>query len=744
MAPDVASFDLARRKLLRLRLRHDLVISKQAYDSATFYVVKDPVSLQYFRFDEYDHFLLERMDGNHTLEDIQKLFEEKFRPRRLRLEDLEGLGQRLLQAGLVYNDYPQAGQQLWERRKKRRGREILQKLTNILYIQFPLFDPDPLLGRLLPGLRWMFTRWFFFASVAFMLYALLFVGMHWNAIYNRLPSYQEFFSFKYFIQLWIALGLVKIIHEFGHGLTCKAMGGECHDMGGLLMCLSPCLYMNVSDAWTMPDKWKRILVGVAGIYVELMIAGIATFLWWNTPGWPMVNNLALSLMIVCSLNTVLFNGNPLLRFDGYYVLADWLEIPNLRERANSYLKRVVQKHCLGMEVPPEPTMSLRRRVLFVVYAIASYLYGWIITFSVLYFMSQWLKPYKLGVVSAMLAAYAALSMVGWPLWNLIKGLRQRGKLPTMKPKRVSISLAALAFVVALFFLLPLPVSRVRQTALVQIRPEAQQKVFVPLPGILTKLHVRDGQFVEQGDILAEFTNHELETQLEEARTQHTLRLVRLDALSRQWNATNDAQQREQLESAIAEADGERKFYAGQVDQSQKQIEMLVVHAPRAGIVLAPPRREEVGKLWEKEEGTPLCSIGDPTKLRVLVPVIPADQRILKEDLEEHNIPVTIRVQGWAERTWPGKIAELPESEAQDVPVGLTTRGGGPLAVKPGSKPNAYVPQDQHFLVAIDVLDAEQAGICPGSLAQVKIHCRYRSCAWWVWREISLTFDLGLI
>src|SRR5262249_7074148 len=171
------------------------------------------------------------MDGTHTLDDAQKQFEERFRPERLTLEDLEGFGQQLLNAGLAQNESPQAGKQLFDRRKKRRRSEWIQTFTNILYIKIPVFDPEKLLTKMLPWLRWMFSLWFLVASVAFMLAAILLVLTHFQTFRDRLPSFHEFFSFKTVIYLWIALGVVKVIHEFGHGLSCKAFGGEVHEMG---------------------------------------------------------------------------------------------------------------------------------------------------------------------------------------------------------------------------------------------------------------------------------------------------------------------------------------------------------------------------------------------------------------------------------------------------------------------------------------------------------------------------------
>src|SRR2546426_10102919 len=152
-----AATDVERRKKVRLRIRRDLNIAPQKYEGRTYYVVKDPVSLRYYRFKEQEHLLIGLMNGTTTLDDAQKKFEERFRPDRLTLEDLEQFGQQLLTAGLAQNESPQAGKQLFDRRKKRRRSELLQALTNILYIKIPIFDPERLLGwmlnKLFPFLR---------------------------------------------------------------------------------------------------------------------------------------------------------------------------------------------------------------------------------------------------------------------------------------------------------------------------------------------------------------------------------------------------------------------------------------------------------------------------------------------------------------------------------------------------------------------------------------------------------------
>src|SRR5439155_1208822 len=158
-----------------------------------------------------------------------------------------------------------------------RRKQVRLKIRSDLGIKIPVFDPDRILNYLHSRLFWIFTWWFFALSIGLMISAVVQVATHYQTFYDKLPYYHEFFAFQTVLYMWISLGIVKVIHEFGHGLSCKAYGGECHEMGILLMCFSPALFCNVSDSWTMANKWKRIIISFAGIYVELIIAAIATF-----------------------------------------------------------------------------------------------------------------------------------------------------------------------------------------------------------------------------------------------------------------------------------------------------------------------------------------------------------------------------------------------------------------------------------------------------------------------------------
>ncbi len=630
-----AANEVERRKQIKIRLRSDLGIEPQKYEGRTYYVVKDPISLRYYRLKDHEHFLIRYMDGKHTLEDAQKEYEKRYRPDRLKLEELEAFAQQLLTAGLAQNESPRAGQQLFDRRKKRKRTEWMQTLTNILYIKIPVIDPDRILKKMLRYVGFIFTMSFFLLSVGFMLAAVLLVATHFDVFRSKLPSYHEFFSFKTIIYLWVALGVVKVIHEFGHGLSCKTFGGEVHEMGMLFLCLSPALYCNVSDAWTLPNKWHRIIISAAGIYVELLIAAIATFVWWNTPTQPFIHNLSLSLMVVCSVSTVVFNANPLMRYDGYYVVADWLEIPNLRERSNRFIKNLFMEHCLGIEVPPEEYMALWRRILFVVYAVVSYVYYWVVTFAILRFMHSFLRPYNLQVVSDMLAVGALASMVGWPLWRLGKNIHRRGRLPDMKRWRVIATCSVAAAILLFIFLVPVPISRIRGSGVVEALPDAQSKVFVRDKGILEKLHIKPGQVVHKGDELAEFIDPAAQSDVDSSRSEVDLYKGQMTRLNSQLQDTREPAARNELTNQLENTLGKKRMAQTKLDSLLRTQVNLVLKAPRDGVIGIAPGPDDVGKFYERQmdPNNPFCTINEPGKLRVVLPLVTPEFNQLKETVE---------------------------------------------------------------------------------------------------------------
>jgi putative peptide zinc metalloprotease protein len=792
--------ELERRKRLRIRLRSDLNIEAHKYEGRYFYVVKDPVSLRYYRLKDNEHFLLQFLDGHHTLEQAQKAYEREYRPERLKLEDLEGFAQQLLTAGLALSESPKAGQQLFERRGKRRRSEWMQTLTNILYIKIPIFDPERLLQRMLKYTGWIFSLWFFSLSVMLMLGAILLVLLHLDTFRSKWPDYQYFFRFETAMRMWLTLGVVKVIHEFGHGLSCKRFGGEVHEMGGLLLCFSPALYCNVSDAWILPSKWHRIIISFAGIYVELLIAALATFLFIRD--WFAINlflslialgllvfqqwrgllvlglvtqlgfigisylpaeyvtNTALHLMVVCSVSTIFFNANPLMRYDGYYVVADWLEIPNLREKSNRFLKNLVLDKCLGVEIPPEEYMDLWRKVLFVGYAIISYIYRWVVTFGILYLFFTFLRPYKLEIVGHALTLAAILSMTIWPVYRLFKGIYKRGRLPDMKRARVTVSVSVLVVVIAALCLVPMPiVGSICRQALVQPHPDATAVVVLKRSAILDQLKVQPGDEVRKGAVLAIFRDPDLEDKLAKAQSEFDNARVSLELSQSQKKQTVDPKELRNLEEEIARATGKRDSARAELVSLRKiKDEDLVLIASQDGVIGQGPKIDDVGKQFEgaSEQGQvpPVFTIHDRSRLCAWLPLPTSDYNRLRENLHrlkrenekkgtDKKLTVSVRLMGLVDTPWSGTVTHVDESEMKSVPPLLSNGKGGPVPVKPSAtRTQALVPQTQYYLAYIDL--EPDAALSVGAMTQVKIHLKNETCLQWAWRKVNDVFNLRLI
>ncbi|MGC3967455.1 MAG: hypothetical protein QM775_08820 [Pirellulales bacterium] len=286
----------------------------------------------------------------------------RFAPQKFPPEEIATFLASLHQGGLVVSQARGQGPQLLERRAKTRRREWMQKLMSPLSIRVRGIDPTPLFDRLYPCLRWCFSRAAVTAACCVMFAVLALVLVQYDEFQRRLPTFHQFFTPTNMLLLMGLMAGIKVLHEFGHGLTCRHFGGECHELGLMFLVFAPCLYCNVSDAWRLPKR-NRILISAAGIYVELVLASLAVFGWWfSRPG--ICNQLCLGTMFVSGLSTVLVNGNPLLRYDGYFILSDLVETPNLAEKSTALVRGWFVCYGLGIDDEPEPLASRRRQGWF--------------------------------------------------------------------------------------------------------------------------------------------------------------------------------------------------------------------------------------------------------------------------------------------------------------------------------------------------------------------------------------------
>src|SRR5262245_46173108 len=491
---------------LTRRMRPDLCARRHRYHGRTFWVVKEPVGLNYCRFHDEEYAILCMLDGHSSLDEIKEEFEQQFQPQKIAFADLLQFVGMLHRSGLVISEATGQGHQLRKRRDDKKFRELMGKLANVFALRFRGVDPERFLNWLYKYTWWYFT-WTMMAIVFLTgLAALSLVAVNFDEFSRRLPAFHQFFGPKNWFYLGITMAVVKVLHEFGHGLSCNHFGGECHELGAMMLVFTPALYCNVSDSWMLPNKWARAAIGAAGMYVELFLASIATFLWWfSSPG--LVNSICLSVMFICSVSTVVFNGNPLLRFDGYYILMDLLEIPNLRQKATEITRRFFVWLCLGIEQPENPFLPHQYQWAFGAYTIAAVIYRWLVVFSIVFFLNKVFEPYGLKIIGQMMALAGFVGLIVQPLWALGKFFWTPGSLIKMKKERLAATIGVIAAAVLFVFVVPLPFS-VKCTF--EIQPREGHQVYPVVPGINDVAHVKPGQYIKAGDVLMTLENADLQ------------------------------------------------------------------------------------------------------------------------------------------------------------------------------------------------------------------------------------------
>jgi putative peptide zinc metalloprotease protein len=724
--------ELRGRNQVRIRLRPGLALIPQTERGQTRYVLRDPVSLRYFRLDERQHFLVTILDGTRSLEEVRLEYERRFRPDRLPAEELEAFAAQLLNSGLAVNESPLAGRLLFEQSEKQRLQELRSRLLNFLCVRIPLFDPDRLLARLVPAAGVLFTPAFAVLGLGVALAAAALVATHWADFIARLPGYRELLTWKTLLTFWAAVGLVKILHEFGHGLCCKRQGGECHEMGLLLLLFFPSLYCDVSDSWKLPRRRQRLAVGAAGMYVELLIAGPAAFAWWASDPGTYLNQLCFGLLVVCSVNTVVCNANPLLRLDGYFLLSDWLEVPNLAELSGHTLRAGFLRW-LGLDAEPPLPMSARRQLGLAAYAVLSTAYRWLVLAVSLYLLHEFLGPRRLAPLSYLIGAAAAGVLLAGPAWALVRAARHHGGLRHMKPARVGLALAVLLFGAFVVFAVPFPL-RVEGVGLIAVEADQVERVGVPeCGGFLGKVLVRDGQRVKRGDVLAVLTNPQLEIALRVNEADQGLR--------RQQQREEVARLAESGRPGVgAEADlGRARFELRALGRQyallRTQRARLTLRAPRAGVVLGLPSREAVGK-W-LDGGAELCRVGNATALRAVLLIEPSERGGV-----EPGKPAWVRVHGGGARRWPAVVRDVAEVEARSIPPQLSHHAGGDVATEQDPVSRQEAPRAQHYLVSVRI-DGAGGVLHPGALGRVRITAGSQTLWWRARRYLATTFNWGL-
>ena len=567
---------------LKVSLRPTVKVRKQFFRGERWYVLQDPFNNQFFRLRPEAYEFISRLRPERTVEEVWLECLERYPENAPGQEDVQQLLTQLYYANLLYSEMPADSTKLFERYKERRQREVGAWFMNIMFLRIPLYDPENFLKRFMPFIKMILNP---VSAVVW----LVVVGAALKTVFDRFgmatQMAQGILAPDNLFLLYIGLVIVKTLHEFGHAFVCKRFGGEVHTMGVMFLIFTPLPYMDASSSWAFRSRWKRVLVGASGMIMEIFIAALFVFVWAYT-GEGTLHSLAYNIMFIASVSTVLFNGNFLLHFDGYYILADLLDIPNLSQRSFGQLRHLVERYLFGYKESISQAHSPKEAFWLCVYGIASGIFHVFVFTHIILFVAD--KFLLLGMIIALVC------IIAWgiiPFYHLMEYLASSPRLTKTRTRAIAICAGFFLLVVFLLGVLPFP-QRFRAPGVMEA--EDYIRVVSNAPGYVKELFIPSGTEVEEGTPLLELSDYELDLEIRTAKAQREETLA-LQMLSMSGEVADLKAIRKRLETIDA-----------RLADLEKQQEDLTVKARQAGVWAAPSVHELIGT-WAAK-GTALGEI----------------------------------------------------------------------------------------------------------------------------------------
>ena len=590
---------------LRPALRSDLSLVEQRYRGETTYIVKDPASRKYFRFKPLEVLVMQQFTGDATCGDVAAALAGQGMP--IAQPAVEGFARRLRQLGLMERSLAEKSVLELERLRAERNRRARNThyQGSLLRMRFSAGDPDGFFTRWLPRLRWFFSTPFLVLSVVlFAVYAVIFVG-HANQIFAGMRAMYslQFFTLANIAVFWGTGMVVIVIHELGHGFACKHFGGQVYEMGAMLIYFEPAFYCNVNDAWTFPELRKRLWVTAAGSWIQLVVAALAAIVWLLVDPGSLVSRIAFAALLIGGATTVLMNANPLIPLDGYYALSDYLEIPNLRQRALGHVAWALKRHVLRLNVP-EPTADAYERRAFFVYGVLALAYIGTILFLIAGAVLGWANR-TLGVLGALgaLLLIGALLRGGVREWAraLVTTVREHRAL-WLERRVLRWTAGAAAALLVTLILVPWPI---RVAGRYEASPARETVLAAPDDAVLEQVFVGEGARVAAGTAVARLRSFALEGEYVVVARQADS----LAAEARIAQARGRYDQAEQTARALDEATARRAVLADRVAA-------LTLRAVTAATVVSPRFGEQVGHRYDAGQPVVRLMALDSLELRI--------------------------------------------------------------------------------------------------------------------------------
>jgi putative peptide zinc metalloprotease protein len=671
-------------------LRKDLLITQQRYEGRTYYVVKDPISLQYFRMTDEDYFLATLFDGRRTFGQVREAYQQRFPHVRLEYTPDE-VNERVLRfandLGMLQFLSVQ-GMRLKARydavRKQKKKKGGLYALANqVFFFRFSLFDPDKVFAKMARPLWWIWTKQANWVAIALLILATIVFFQHAEGLDQ---AFANIFHWENLALMWVTTILIKSVHELGHGLTCKHFGGEVHEVGFMSLVFTPYFFVNVTDSWVMPNRKHRMLVSAAGIYVELIFAAFAVFLWAIVqPGW--FKDFLFNIILIASVSTILFNANPLMRFDGYYIMTDLIEVPNLQGKSRALIQHQINKTIFGSSnkegILSRLPLPRKRFWLFYTYAILSWLYGYWVIYKLIIFMKPHLEPLGLEGLSDWFAWLAGIGWVGVPLLHFVQQLQltREDLKPGGRWRRIGLvfGLPLAAFLVFCFVPVELKIKRVCAIELAE--PE---QVRSEVAGFVEEVLVKEGDRVAAGQLLARLENRELRQKVVLAEQ----RLRSAEGQLQRALGLDKPAEGQQFENL-------RQRYTADLAGAQHDVTQLEVRATHDGLILTRDLHLKAGHLLKS--GELFCELTPLDPMRIKIPLNEKQVRYVAPGQR-----VELQANAYPGRTFYGNIVGAPLVPiTKNMPAAFSAKRSGDVSTFV-DREGHEVPVERIFAAQIDV------------------------------------------